>query len=168
VEEREGVAFGEAVTDADAGGFAQRGGALLQVSARVPAVELGQASQRDSQVVESDAARDLALVRSPGKRALEERYGFGEVLRRRAEVGERCPEVMQDAGVPAALLVVPEVGEGGGESFACPRQVGGRAGASEKDGDVVKETRPVLFGVEGKLPDSPRSRSSSWSRNQSR
>jgi hypothetical protein len=60
---------------------------------------------------------------------------------------------VEDAGVPAALLVLAEVRESGGESFASPSEVSGRPRASEENGDVMKEARAVLVRREGKLAD---------------
>src|ERR1700693_5470832 len=93
-------------------------------------VELGEAPERDSEVVKSDAAGDLALLSAPGERALEERDRFGEVFRLRAEFGEGGREVVQDAGMPAALFMVGEMVERHAERFARPREVGGGPRAS--------------------------------------
>ena len=57
----------------------------------------------------------------------------------------RGPEVVEDAGVPAALFVLVEVREGGGEAFAGAREIGGGAGTAEEDSDVVEEASPLLL-----------------------
>src|SRR5436309_847925 len=112
MKEGEGAALREAVAGAYVHGFAQNRGAVLQMVFGLFGVERREPAQGDSQVVEGDAAGDLALSGAPLQGPLEVGHRFGEIFGGFSEVGERCREVVQGPSVPAALLVRMEMVEG--------------------------------------------------------
>src|SRR6266496_6040841 len=127
MEEGKSVAFGESVAGPDTSRFLERGGALRKVLPRAFVIEARELPERNSQVVESHAAGDLALKCAPFQSLLEKRNRFGQVLGRFSEVGEGRCEVVQGSGVPAALLVRTEMCQSDGEAFPRARQIRGRA-----------------------------------------
>ena len=61
---------------------------------------------------------------------------------------------MQRPGAPAGFLMLGEMVERDGEDLAGAREVGRRAGGSEKHGDVVEKPSLGLLGLEGEHRES--------------
>ena len=155
MEERKRFPFREAVASAYLHGFSQGAGASLEQSLASVGSELAEAPQRQSQVVESHAAGDLALRSPPGKGLLEESDGLGQLFGGRSQVRERGRQIVKDARAPAAFGMLGELLERDGETIAGLREVGRRAGASEEDGGVVEEAGPRFGRIENELGQEP-------------
>src|SRR5262245_29045899 len=117
---RKRASLGQAVALSDLDGLDQSGRASRQMRGGAFGVELRQPTSRESEVVERDAAGNLALAGPPLERLLEERLGLLERGRVVAQIRKGRGEVVQGTGMPTGLAVRGEMLDGRGEEGARP------------------------------------------------